>query len=743
MNEYGLMDIRSEERLALRGVDVSTRITGLLVETSLTQKYKNDTETNLELAYTFPLPVSSTLLSFTIQIGERCFQGEVIPRKEAEVEYEKAITEGNSAFRLQEIRPGLYSATLGNVMAGEAVKITIVYAETLAWNGNSLRYRLPTTIAPRYGEPTGLQTWQRPETSLMAEYPLNLTVTITGNLAHCAVNCPSHKVSFLLGNDALQLTLAKGASMDRDFILEMENDSVQSLGVSAFARDTHLAMLTLLPPPVETDEPNRDVVLVLDCSGSMQGDSLNLAKEGILLALGSMQPNERFGLVAFGSNSIAFDKQLQPANRKNLDMARRWVNFLETMGGTNLLEALDLALKFHDEQAMDILLLTDGEVWLPNETIPVAQKKSIRIFTLGIGSAVAQDVVQKIADDTGGACELVSPTEDMSSRICRHFNRMRQPQMERLDIRWPKKPLWVSQPERAWFAGDAYTVFAAFEETPANTATVTFEFAGQSATELAVPLIAETVAADAIVRLGAKQHLPQQPQGNRQNWAVQYQLMTDQTDYLIKVERAEAEKAEDFPALQVQPHMLPAGWGGTSSVRVCATTASIDDGIRFCIPRARPAFDNYTDVPAVFRCRSNRVSEAQSKSDNGYQAFIKRVNVGVRGRIFGGLPTTLGGFIKLALPEPLETLLKELASANYSDDDILRAFYRAFIEHDGSPDVSAKTLKKMHAIVGNKPLIPELVSRILNILNTLWNERSQGSWTDRYDIPAFLRKQAD
>ncbi len=743
MNEFGLMDVKSEEQLALRGVDVAARITGLLVETSLTQKYKNDTETNLELAYTFPLPVGATLLSFVVQLGVRSYQGEVIPRSEAEVEYEQAITEGNSAFRFQEIRAGLYSATLGNVMAGEAIEISIIYAETLAWNGSSLRYRLPTTIAPRYGEPTGMQPWQLPETSMMAEYPLALTVTIAGDLARSAINCPSHKVSFLLDNGVLQLTLAKGASMDRDFVLEMENEAVQSLGVSAFARDTHVAMLTLLPPPIEHHEQSRDVVMVLDCSGSMQGDSLKLAKEGILLALGSMQPNERFGLVAFGSNAITFDKQLQPANRKNIDMARRWVNFLETMGGTNLYGAIDLALKFHDGQALDFLLLTDGEVWLDEDTLQTALKRKIRIFTLGIGSAVAQDVVQTLADDTGGACELVSPSEDMSSRIYRHFNRMRQPQMENLDIRWPVQPQWVSQPERACFAGDSYTVFAAFDEAPTGTAAVTFEFVGQSTTKIEVPLFSETVSGDAIVRLGVKQHLPQVPQVHRQDWAVNYQLMTDQTDYLIKVERAEGEKAEDFPELQVQPQMLPAGWAGTSMVCAYQSRARVDDGVRFSVASPSVAYSHIGDMPAVFCRRTNRLNDAIAKSDNGYQAFIKRVTSEAKKRIFGGLPTTRIELSNLALPEPMETLLRELAAANYGDDDIVRAFYRAFIEHDGSVDVSEKFIKKMQAIVGSEPLVPELVSRILNLLNRLWNERWQGTGGDRYDIPSFLRKQAD
>lgn len=739
MNDYGLKDIESDENLALSGVEVTARITGLLVETGLTQKFKNDTEANLELAYTFPLPVEATLLSFSVQLGERCYQGEVIPRSDAEVEYEKAITEGNSAFRLQEIRAGLYNATLGNVMAGESVEIHIVYAETLAWNGNSLRYRLPTTIAPRYGEPTEMQPWQRPETSMMAEYALDVTLTIAGNLARSAINCPSHKVRFLLEPEGLKVTLAKGASMDRDFILEMEIDAVQSLGISAFAHDSHVAMLTLLPPSVDQREQNRDVVLVLDCSGSMQGDSLKLAKEGIQLALGSMQPNEKFGLVAFGSNAIAFDKQLRPANRKNLDMARRWVNLLESMGGTNLYGAMDLALKLHDNQAMDILLLTDGEVWLDEDTLATTLKKGIRIFTIGIGSAVAQDVVQKLADDTGGACELVSPTEEMSARIYRHFDRMRQPQMEALDIRWPQKPLWVAQPERACFAGDAYTVFAGFEEAPIGASTVTFAFAGQPDTKIAVPLVVEPIAADAIVRLGVKQHLPQVPQVHRQNWAVKYQLLTEQTDYLIKAERAEVEKAENFPELQIQPQMLPAGWGGTSVVRACETRVGVDDGIRFSLASRSVAYSHIGDIPAVMRCAPRPPAIA----DNGYKVFIKRVTTEAKKKIFGGLPTTRVELSRLALPEPLEALIKELGAANYSDDDIVRAFYRAFIEHDGSVDINEKFIKKMHAIVGSKPLVQELVFRILKVLNTLFNERYQGLPADRYDIPAFLRKQAD
>lgn len=739
MNEYGLKDIESDEQLALLGLDVSARISGLLVETSLTQNYRNDTETNLELAYTFPLPVGATLLSFSVNIGNRSYHGEVVARAKAEIEYEKAISEGNSAFRLQEIRSGLYNATLGNVMPGESITLTVIYAETLAWIGNCLRYRLPTTIAPRYGEPTRMQPWQHPETSMSAEYGLSLTVSIAGELARSAISCPSHKVSFLPETDSLKVKLARNATMDRDFILEIECTAVQSLAISAFSRNTHVTMLTLLPSAVDHNEQQRDVVMILDCSGSMQGDSLRLAEEGILLALGSMQPNERFGIVAFGSHAITFDKQLQPANRKNIDMARHWIHSLDTMGGTNLFGAMELALTLIGREGTDILLLTDGEVWLDDETQRTIKEKGTRIFTVGIGSAVAQDVVQKLADDTGGACELVSPTEDMSARIYRHFNRMHQPKMESLALRWPLQPKWVAQPERACFAGDAYTVFAAFDEEPYGSLSATFNFTGQPSECVEIPLMKDAAAADAIIRLAAKQHLNDMPEAERQEWAVCFQIMTEETDYLIKVERAEGEQAGEFPTLQVQPQMLPAGWGGTSTVLSSASRSDALPVVRYSRPLSLD-YCSVGDVPAVFRKRSATQGDIE---DNGYKTFIDRINNEARKKIFGGLPKTRSALTNLPLPDPLAEVIQEFAASSYNDDEIVSAFYRALIDHDGNDNIHEKALKKIRAILEGMPLNQELVNRLLDVLNSLWKKCPQRVVEARNDIPAFLRKQAD
>ncbi len=741
MNDCGLMVLASGEKLALRGVDVSARIAGLLAATTLTQRYRNDTDTNLELAYTFPLPVDGTLLSFSVQIGERRYEGKVTPRKAAELAYEQAISGGHSAFRLQEIRPGMYHASLGNVMAGESVAITLSYAETLPWSGRGARYRLPTSIAPRYGVPTGLLPWQQPVTRMEAEYTLGLVVTIVGPLAQSAIACPSHQVSLRSSDEALKVILAAGARLDRDFILEIENEAVQSLGVHAHARDTHVALLTLLPPKVENAQTSRDTVLVIDCSGSMQGDSLTLAREGVKLALNSLSLNERFALVGFGTQFVHFDPTLQPANKQNLMLARSFVDQLGNLGGTELSKALEQAMAYFDERPMDILLLTDGETWNPGSAIIEAQRKGIRIFTVGIGSAVAEDTVRALADQTGGACELVAPTEDMSKRIFRHFQRMRQPQMSCLDIEWPGTPLWEVRPERACFAGDAFTVAAAFASAPVQAAKLSFEFAGQPSTTLTLPLVQEETAADAIVRVAARQRLGLLPDGDRLDWAVKYQLLTDRTDYFIAVTRESDEMAVTLPALQVQPQMLAAGWSGSSSVtgRRCCMKESIvafRDHLDSEMPAAirqssqsantssHPMDYGHGELPPVIRRVSRSTNEAMSSdgvfvSAVTFLRLLQELNWRSLGMIFGRFPTTLTDLAKLACPDELRLLVAE-ATPHHSEAEILLALYEALGQHDGRAFLGEAFLKRLAALKSGATLNAELVARFRALFDVLW-----------------------
>ena len=159
-----LKDSRGRE-VALKEVKVRARLHELIAEVAVEQSYANPQSTNIETVYTFPLPIGTVLLGLEVEIGGKKLSGQVIERKKAERNYEEAVTDGNSAVMLEETGPGLYTASIGNLMANETAVIRYRYALMLSWQGSRLRFLLPTTIAPRYGnaEAAGIQHHKIPK----------------------------------------------------------------------------------------------------------------------------------------------------------------------------------------------------------------------------------------------------------------------------------------------------------------------------------------------------------------------------------------------------------------------------------------------------------------------------------------------------------------------------------------------------------------------------------------------------
>lgn len=163
-DNLAILKDRNGWTVALKGVKAHARLRELLAEVSIEQNYLNSQKTNIEAVYTFPLPLGAILLGFDVEIAGKKLAGQVVERKKAERDYEDAITDGNSAIMLEESGPGLYTVSLGNLMAGEAAVIRYRYGLLLSWQGDRLRFLMPTTIAPRYGDAlaAGMQPHQVP-----------------------------------------------------------------------------------------------------------------------------------------------------------------------------------------------------------------------------------------------------------------------------------------------------------------------------------------------------------------------------------------------------------------------------------------------------------------------------------------------------------------------------------------------------------------------------------------------------
>lgn len=574
----GLATRNGEAKVPLKGVRLNARIRDLFCDVTVEQHYQNAELETIEAVYTFPLPLDAVLLDVQVKLGDKQLHGAVVPKSEAERKYEGAMAAGDAAIRLELIEPGLYAMNVGNLLAGETAVITIRYGQLLRWNGNDVRFHIPTTLAPRYGVPQ-MKPYHVPPVSLLAENRFTLGVKVSGLLAVAAIECPTHRVTTRQAKGEVELTLSAGQSfMDRDFVLNFKlAEGARSNAVSVVHGEGRVALLSWRPQfPAGGGAAPRAFKIVVDCSGSMSGDSIaqaGLALKGILQ---SLRPQDRFDIVRFGSGCQALFGKLRPAAGRDLEEALACAAGLTAdMGGTEIGQALQIAYNLtggDPETRPGVLLITDGQIHDIEPVIKAARAYGHRVFTVGVGASVAEAFVRRLATETGGACELVSPNEDMADRIVRHFHRMNSPRAQGVQIRWPGKAV-REVPSRmgAVYDGDTVHAFAWLPGKEAGEARVQLTLENGRTVEEAFSLqpidegVAAASAGHPLARMAAEARIGESP-ADAQAIALEYQLLTEYTDFLVIHERAESEKAEDMAVLRPVGHMLAAGWGGVGSV---------------------------------------------------------------------------------------------------------------------------------------------------------------------------------
>jgi len=217
-----------------------------------------------------------------------------------------------------------------------------------------------------------------------------------------------------------------------------------------------------------------------------------------------------------------------------------------------------------------VLLITDGEIWGVDGMLAAARSSGQRIFTIGVGSAPNAALLTRLAQETGGACEVATPGESLEAAIDRVFQRIRQHPVKELRVDWGGEQVWQSALPRSLFAGDSLALWALFAGAlPARARLLADLPDGTRDAEIGSVLLQPIGNADALARMGTAARLAAQPdmaEADAQALAVRYQLLTEHTHCLVVHERAEADKAEGFAELAPVPQMLAAGWGGMGSL---------------------------------------------------------------------------------------------------------------------------------------------------------------------------------
>lgn len=450
----------------LLATDVEIGVGGVSARVAVVQRFKNASREWLEGIYVFPLPDTAAVDSMRMTVGGRTIEGRVAERQQAKKEFDRARDSGQRASLLEQERTNVFTASVANIGPGEEIEVRIGYAQTVERDGAGFRLRFPMVVGPRYipGAPLvasagGMAPTSRvpdadritPPVADPAHGPINpveIVVRLEPGFPVARVNSPFHPIETKRGaDDTWHIALADGAvPADRDFELEWFPTPTAGPLARVFAEteaDGRYVLLTVMPPGVGAPVASmpREAIFVIDTSGSMHGESIAQAKQALGLALARLKPADMFNVIEFNSRARRLFARAEPATQDFVRRAQGWVGQLKAEGGTEIRQALDLALDGNSDPSRlrQIVFLTDGAVGDDAALLKQVRERlgDSRLFTVGIGSAPNGYFMRKAAEIGRGSATLIGKPEQVAARMEALFRRLEHPAVTDLAVRWP------------------------------------------------------------------------------------------------------------------------------------------------------------------------------------------------------------------------------------------------------------------------------------------------------------------
>lgn len=567
-------------QLHFLGAHAKGSIKGFLLEMQLEQKFRNPSNRNVEVTYTCPLPWGTVLLGVDVVLNGHSLQGKVVEKSKARETYEDALQEGNSSILVGCNPDGSVSMELGNMLAKEECSITLRYAQVLQVHQGSIRCMLPTTIAPRYGDAVqegGFDLHTAPMHIALVEYPFTVELEIEGELAQAEISCPSHSVNMRLKSGKMLISLGEKAWLDRDFIVLLQDlpsssQATWSSDVLESSKSVAVVNLCALQDKHQQELFVRGVraQILIDCSGSMHGSSMASAQNAVRSIIDMLDERDEFTVSRFGSHVEHCHSRLVTALTSQKQQAQEWAVRLQAdMGGTEMEAAIRSTLDIADVKSSDLLLVTDGEIYGIDSLLRSVRHHAHRIFVVGIGSSLAEAHLRRLANVTGGACEFVAPGEAVEPAILRMFRRLRSPTVTKLRLQLPKC-LEQQYPENlptTCFVADQITTYIRFDGAWPEGQSIELLGCVDGSPQETLLAQCHPVQINDHHNTAARLHAhavcarlkdSEQPRllQERQALAVQYQIITDETHFVLLHERIEQDKPEEMPILLRTPNML-------------------------------------------------------------------------------------------------------------------------------------------------------------------------------------------
>ncbi len=443
----------------LKHTEVQAQIAGNLSRVEVIQSFENPFTQPLEAKYVFPLPDKAAVDEMEIKIGDRIIKGNIKKREEAQQIYQQAKKQGRTAGLLEQNRDNIFTQSLANIKPREQIDVTIRYTDSLKFTGGNYEFVFPMVVGPRYipGNPIdgSGDTDEVPDASritppvippgMRSRHDINVTVEIDAGVPVNNVYSPSHQIAMERGN-ILRVKLAGEDNIpNKDLIIRYQvagRETQSTVLTQADSRGGHFAVYLIPAVEYRTDEIlPKDVVFLVDTSGSQSGAPLQKCQELMLRFINGLNPDDTFSILDF-SNTV---RQLSPqplANTpENRTQAINYINNLRAHGATEMLSGIRAAINFPTPlgRLRTVVLLTDGYIGNENQILAEVHKhlqRGNRLYSFGAGSSVNRFLLNRIAEVGRGISTIIrhdEPTQEVAEKF---FQQINNPVLTDIEVTW-------------------------------------------------------------------------------------------------------------------------------------------------------------------------------------------------------------------------------------------------------------------------------------------------------------------
>jgi Ca-activated chloride channel homolog len=483
---------------------VDIKIDGMVASVTVNQMFTNNSDKPIEAIYVFPLPNEASVYEMKMIIGNRIIEGIIKERQEAKEIYQEAKAAGKRASLTEQERPNIFTNSVANIMPGDKILVRLKYVEKVDYEDGVFGLRFPTTVGPRYiacksitgysGTGFSFDTDQVPDVSRITPpiakpgertgNDISINIELDAGLPLEKIACSSHKIiTTKNGKGKYSISLKNKTSIPNcDFIFEYAVAKSYKPQAALFMSpdgEDNTFMLMAIPPTIKTDtiRQSKELILVLDRSGSMDGARMEQAKQGVLNAINRLHHDDYFNIIEFDNAHTMFNDYSVQATNENVQNASQWVRKIDSRGGTEMQSALKLALKqpTQKEKMRIVTLITDG--YVGNEVTLYRlihdHLGKARLFTIAIGDAPNSALMEKISTQGRGSFVYIGSTNDVSSKMDKLFSYLENPALTDLQFSCIATKDIMPNPIPDLFATQPVVIFGKLTNKNITTATLT------------------------------------------------------------------------------------------------------------------------------------------------------------------------------------------------------------------------------------------------------------------------------